>query len=366
MLSSIHRRFAKPLFLASAALLLAGAGLLVWKKVHQPWRPKAPENLEPRAAMEALQGPVTYGNSPALSLLERSKPDLLPAKARPPGTEWRASFIQATQDARLFREMDREVRFNEIWLLGEPSSYKPLLDHLIETKDFTLTRIDQTGLIFRRGGEGWSESQLQQSLSSFSDPREHAYAQAMAATRLIAIHQAEPARKLLESAESSAADVPEVWSGWSRYYMAMAKWDRALDAADKSLAIDPDFMPGIACRAQACFATKRFSEAWEAGERLIASGPNDPSILFYHAKLAHQAHAFQAEIASLQKLISLAELARASTSGYRVYLAQAYAAVNDADNAMDQVTLALLDTSLPKEQRQFADELLGQIKQAMK
>jgi len=50
--------------------------------------------------------------------------------------------------------------------------------------------------------------------------------------------------------------------------------------------------------------------------------------------------------------------------GYRVYLAQSYAAQGDADSAMDQVTLALLDTTLPREQRKFADELLTQIKKA--
>lgn len=365
MFSPTPHRFTKPALLISA--LLVGAGL-VWLNLPQPkklWRPTAPENVEPRAALAALQGPVTYGNGPALIWLDRDKSTFLPPKALPKG-EWRPSFIQATQDARLFREMDREARFAEIWLLGEPSSYKPLLDHLLETKDFALSRVDHTGLIFRREGGNWSESQLAETLAAFTDPRERAYAQSMAATRLIAIHQAEPGRKLLEAAAAGAPEVPEVWSGWSRYYMAQSKWDRALEAADKALALDPDFQPGIACRAQTYFATRRFSEAWKDAERMIEANPNDPAILFYHAKLAHEARAFQAEIESLKKLVDLAELARANSSGYRVYLAQAYAAANDADNAMDQVTLALLDTSLPREQRQFADELLTQVKQALK
>jgi tetratricopeptide (TPR) repeat protein len=348
-------RFIKPVLLLA---VLAAVGLWTWNWMKQPWRPKSANAIEPRLALAVLKGPVVYGNGAALGWLQREKPALLPIKKLQP------KMAQATQDSQLFRQLDREQRIDEVWLLGEPSSYKPLLDHLLETKDFALSYLDHTSVIFRRGGEAWSETQLKQAMASFSDSRERAYAEALAATKLIAVRQGEPALKLLEAAQAASSAVPEVWSGWAGYRISKGLWADALTAAEKALAIDPNFMPAVACRAQCYYSTKHFSNAWNEGERLLAANPDDPAMLFYHAKLAHEARAFQAEVASLQKLIGLAEKAGANVSGYRVYLAQAYAATNDADNAMDQVTLALLDTSLPREQRQFADELLGQIKRA--
>jgi hypothetical protein len=356
----------RPLLLTALSIaILAGGGVWLWRWQHRAWRPSNADVLAPRVALAAVQGPKTYGNAPARSWLEKERPTLLPEPAHDPRSTFSRGMTQAVQDPRLFRELDRQVRFDEVWLLGDVSSYKPLLDHLIETHDFTLTWIDHTGLLFRREGESWSQAKLEAMIRQFADRHERAYVQALCASKFVALHQGDAAAKLLQQAEAAATDVPEVWSGWSTYYMAQAKWDKALDAADRALALDRDSPPGIACRAQCLYATKRFSEAWHEAERLLAQRPDDPAMLFYHAKLAHEAHAYQSETESLRKLIALAEAAKANVSGYRVYLAQSYAAQSDADNAMDQVTLALLDTTLPREQRQFADELLGQIQRAI-
>src|SRR4029079_14758256 len=94
---------------------------------------------------------------------------------------------------------------------------------------------------------------------------------------------------------------------------------------DRALDIDPNFIPGLACKVQTLFAMKRFSEAYKLSEQLVAFSPDDPSILFYHAKLAHEARAFDAEIEALQRLIALGERAGINVSGYRIYLAQAFA-----------------------------------------
>ncbi|MEQ1862964.1 MAG: tetratricopeptide repeat protein, partial [Chthoniobacteraceae bacterium] len=333
-------------------------GWVGWKWMHRPWRPMNPAVVEPRLALAAVRGPVIFGNPAALAWLEREKPALLPPEPQ------RARLAQATQDPRLFRVLDRELRFAEVWLLGEPAGFKPLVDHLIETKDFTLAHVDHTSLVFRREGGGWSEAELAAAMRAFADPRERAYAQALAASKLIAVRQAEPALKLLQAAEADGPDVPEVWSGWSTYKMSKGLWAEAFVAAEKALAIDPEFLPAIACRAQCYYATKRFPAALLEAGRMLAAQPDDPAMLFYHAKLAHEARAYQAEVGSLSRLIGFAEKAGANVSGYRVYLAQAYASANDADNAMDQVTLAMLDPELPREQRQFADELLQQLKRA--
>jgi tetratricopeptide (TPR) repeat protein len=356
-------RFARIATLLLLVAVVAGVWFLCRAPRHA-WRPSAPELTTPQLTLAVLRGPKTFFNGPARAAMERERAAFIPEPARDGKSEFSRGMTQAVQDARLFRELDRQVRFDELWLLGDPSSYKPLLDHLLETRDFVLVSIDHTSLVFRHEGEPWSQAHLDALAARFADPRERAYVQALAAAKLIAVRQSEPALKLLQAAESASKDVPEVWSGWSAYRMTKGEWDKALEAAKKALALESDFLPGIACRAQCFYAKKRFYPAWKEAERLLAAQPDDPAMLFYHAKLSHEARAFQAETASLLRLIELAGQAKANVSGYRVYLAQSYAAANDADNAMDQVTLALLDTTLPREQRQFADELLQQLKRA--
>jgi tetratricopeptide (TPR) repeat protein len=274
-------------------------------------------------------------------------------------------MTQATQDPRLFRELDRQVRFDEICLSGDPVSFRPLLDHLLQTRDFGPVWVDHTSIILRRGTNPDAPvPDLTEARALAREPRETAFLLAQAAGRFVALRRPDDAQKLLREAEKTASEVADVWTGWSVFRMNKGEWDKALEAAEHALRIDPDFTSGIACKAQCLYATKRFSEAWRYSDMLYAAHPDDPAILFYHAKLSHEAHAYDSEVEALTRLIALAEAANANVSGYRIYLAQAYAAKNDSVNAKDQVTLALLDTTLPREQRTFADELLGQINRA--
>ena len=336
-----------------------------WQWKQRPWRPQSSEITTPQAAIAALKGPFVLFTANARPLLEKSHPEFLLPGVRDPQSVDSYRFTQAAQDSSIFRELDRIHRFPEIWLLGEPSLFKSLLEHLLETKDFGVSYVDHTSIILRRGvGDSWQPGDPEAESNRFSDPRERAYFLAQYASRLVALHRPDAAIRWLKLAEQTAPNVPDVWSAWSAQRMAKGDWEEASKYADRSLSIDENFIPGIACKAQCLYATKKFRAAYDLSARLLASSPDDAGMLFYHAKLAHEARAFQAEIEALQRLIGLAEKAGANVSGYRVYLAQAYAAHGDADNAMDQVTLALLDTSLPREQRKFADELLTQIKQA--
>jgi hypothetical protein len=338
---------------------LGTAAWFGWKWQQRPWRPQSPELTVPKAAVAALKGPRVFVTPHGRPQLEVAHPEWIPL-----GIDG-LRFAQASQDPRLFREIDRGVRFSEIWLLGEISSYKILLEHLLEAKDFGVAYVDHASIILRRdAGENWAPGDPAEESKRFADPRERAYFLAEYASRLVALHRPDAATRWLKLAEETAPEIPDVWSAWSRQRMAKGDWEEALKHAEHSLSIDENFMPGIACKAQCLYATKKFRAAHALSTRLLQSSPNDPGMLFYHAKLAHEARAFASEIDALQRLIALAEKAGANVSGYRVYLAQAYAANGDADSAMDQVTLALLDTTLPREQRQFADELLTQIKKA--
>ena len=312
-----------------------------------------PDLLTPILAARALHARVLYYNAPAQPWLAREQPGLVqPAHA--------AAFAQAVQDPRLFRKLDRELRFDTLWLTGDPSQFKPLLEHLLETKDFTLAYLDHTSLLFHREGPAWDAAQLDTLRAKFPVADQAGFL-AAAATKLLAIRQPAAAKHCLTDAEKLDPRAPEVWSGWATYHLVRGEYAAALEAADRALALDDDFLPALACKTQALYATKKFSDAYDLSELLLARSPDDPAALFYHAKIAHEAHAYDAEIRTMQHLIALGTRAGASVSGYRVYLGQAYAAKSDADSARDQLTLALLDTELPREQRQFADQLLNQI-----
>jgi tetratricopeptide (TPR) repeat protein len=355
----------KAALLVVVTAIVVAAGWVGWKWTHRPWHPQSPEVTTPQLAVAALRGPRVFFTPSARVLLLEKHPEFVPEGTKNAFSDVSRRMTQAAVDPQLFRELDRTIRFSEIWLVGEPSSYKGLLEHLIQTKDFGVTYLDHTSIILRRdAGDAWQPADPEKEAQRFADSRERAYVLAQVATRLVAIHRPDAATRWLKLAEASSTDLPDVWTAWATQRMAKADWDEALKYADRALALDSEFLPGIACKAQALYATKQFNAAYNLSKRLLAATPDDPGLLFYHAKLAHEARAFDSEIEALQHLIDLAGKAGANVSGYRVYLAQAYAAGGNADGAMDQVTLALLDTSLPREQRKFADELLTQIKKA--
>ena len=349
-------------YLAAALVLLGVWQGWVW--LQRPWRPSREELATPKIALSHLRTHVVFAVGPARNFLARENMLLLPEPARTATSTFSRAVAQSTQDPRLFRDLDRQVRFDTIWLSGEPSSFKPLLDHLLKTRDFGPIWVDHTSILLQRGANADANASLPdlaEVRALAREPRETAFLLAQAATRFVALGRIEEATKLLTEAEKASPAVPDVWTAWAALRMQKGEWNKALEACDRALRIDPDFLTAIGCKAQCLYATKRFTAAWRLSDRLLTAHPDDPAVLFYHAKLAHEARAFDSEIEALIKLIALAEAAGANVSGYRIYLAQSYAGKNDAENAKDQITLALLDTTLPREQRVFAEQLLDQI-----
>jgi len=82
---------------------------------------------------------------------------------------------------------------------------------------------------------------------------------------------------------------------------------RGGEQVERALAADSDFLPALATKTQLLYGMRRFSEAYEVSLKLIAKVPDDPNLLFYHAKIAHEAHAYKAEVAALEKLIAQAD-----------------------------------------------------------
>ena len=85
-------------------------------------------------------------------------------------------------------------------------------------------------------------------------------------------------------------------------------------------------------------------------------------MLFLHARIAHQAHAYQSEIGVLKTLIELARKEGAPVTGYRIYLAQAYASSGEANPSLEQFNMALTDESISVDQRAYITDSIARIR----
>ncbi len=345
--------------LVVTALAVSAWAFVFWKKQT----PKVSAELAtPMLAIDALAGQTIYYNGATRPWLLSRRPELLSAEEKDDGSERTRALAQAVQSPPLFRQLDRRLRFDTLVLVGDPSEYRPLLDHLLEAKDWTLTYLDHTSLVFKRGTvRAWQPGDLAAIRKHFGKQEEPIFL-AQAATKILALRKSPEAKRLLDEAQALDAKAPDVWSALAVYRMNRGEWSQALTNVDRALALDPDFLPAIASKTQILFATRKFDDALTLSNRLLAAHPDDPRLLFYHAKIAHERHAYGEEIDALEKLIALAEEGRRPTSGYRIYLGQAYAARSEAQPAIAEFSLALADPDLSKEQRKFAEDLLAQIK----
>lgn len=345
-------------------LLLLALGAAAWITRHR-WNKPDPLLATPTLALESLQATSLYFNNVARSSLLDQRRELLTPEDLDAESPRARGFTQAVQNPKWFRQLDRKYRFDALLLSGDPSQFKPLLDHLVETKDWRLHYADHTSLVFRRDKtRDWE-------LSDFAPVRarlaklsayDRATALAWTATKLIAAGYPKPAHQLLEDAVKLSPRNPDAANGLAIYHMGRAEWREASEQVERALATDSDFLPALATKAQLLYGTKRFSEAYDISRQLIVRIPPDPVRLFNHAKIAHEAHAYEAEIEALEKLIIWAEFEGWQFGGYHVYLGQAYASIGDAQRSIDAFMLALNDPDLPNDQRQFVRESIMRIK----
>jgi hypothetical protein len=84
-------------------------------------------------------------------------------------------------------------------------------------------------------------------------------------------------------------------------------------------------------------------------------------MLFLHATISHEAHAYDREVAALKHLIELADAQGQSTTGYRIYLGQAYAETGDAMPSLIEFKKAVEAPDISPEQRKFAQDCIDKI-----
>ena len=356
--------------------IATGAGIFwEWPEIEAWLFPSPPVVTTPQLACAEVQARSLYFNGLALPWLEKMRPDLLTAEDRDPGGSRRRAFVQAPQNPKLFRQLDRQYHFDTLLLVGDPSNYQRLLDHLLEPepekRDFRLVYLDHWAFIFKRdAAHVWQPADsepVRQRLGKVRT-RDQATFLAMAAGKMLAVREVDAARHWLDEANALDSRSIDVLGGLASYQIAIGRWIGAETCADKALAKNPDFIPALAAKIVAMRASHHNIDAFKFSERLNALLPEEPVRLWQHAQLAHEANRIPAEIAALTRLIALAHEEARPAAEYEFFLGEAHAheAINDATHAplaLEHLRRAVADPLLPAEKRKFAGERIALIRE---
>ena len=337
-------------------LSLACASLCACSK---PLSLEAWQSSEPAFAhLEGLGVKTVYFNGAALPAVIKRNPAWLQPGDRLAGSEHIRSLAQAALSPKLFRQLDRQEHFDALLLVGDPVQFRALTEHLIKTQDWSLSWVDSWCSVYsRQAGGGLTREAILRIATQWdgAGARVKATALAAMAERLVAASRLDVAVELLQLAKAADGESAAVWTAEGAYRLARGEWVQAVAAADRAL--QGSGRRGRAARsvkAQGLYFSKQFEEAYLLSAELLAEAPEDPVMLFTHAKIAHEVRAIQEEVGVLRKLIAIAEKERRSTSWYRVYLGQALAMIGDGEGALKEFDLALVDPDLPEDQRDFA------------
>ena len=349
------------------ALRLCCAAMFVCGLATGCSRARPVQEHSPAPALERLQAQgvkAVYFTGAAFAGLVSKPPVWLPVEDRDFASPRVRTMAQAALDPKLFRQLDRQERFEVLLLAGDPVRYRPLQEHLVRTRDWTLEWVDPWCLLYRRGKTEELTLEATRAMAGrFAQQKPGVRAQSLAAMaeRLVGAQRFEEALELIGLARAADAGEPAVWTAEGSYRLARGEWAQAVAAADKALAVEKHYAAAQAVKAQGLYFSKRFEEAYVLSRGLLEAAPEDPVMLFAHAKIAHEVRSIQEEIEVLRKLIGFAEREKRSTSSYRVYLGQALAMRGAGEEALAELDAALADPDLPPDQLDFARSARGRV-----
>ena len=353
----------KKIVSAGLCAVVALAVLIAYLRNRQP--ALSEDITTPALAVAALDAKSPYFTISARDYISKKKPEWISAHD---SEEDRRDFKRSEADPETWRKLDRKYRFDAVLLCGDPGEYRKLLDHLIGTRDWTLTYLDHTSLIFRRApAKPWSINDfnaLQQKFANYPKA-DRALFLVQCGVKLLAVGEFGLAKQLLDESLSLDGNSAETWTQLANYEVQSINYNKALEDVGRALALDGENEHALATKAQIFYSTKRYDDALTASQQLVKLEPDDQNILFFHAKIAHEAHAYTQEIATLIHLIELAEKEHEPTAGFHIYLAQAYARSKDNAAALEEFQKALDEGNLSPEQTQYINESMTTLKSNM-
>ena len=228
-------------------MLLALAGLYVLRKAGPD-----PELTTPVLALQAVAAKPLFYTPYAQPFLVASRPDLIVPEDRDKESSRSRQFALAMQNPGLWRQLDHKEHFETLLLAG-PNQFRPLIQHLLETKDFSLVYIDHTSLIFQRNApRKWEPQDLERVREKFANRSNSAQAEflAQAAGRLIWINETRLAKGYLDEALKKDRKNIAAWTQSAEYHLRLKQYDEGLSDADQALSLDETFLPAMVVRAQ--------------------------------------------------------------------------------------------------------------------
>lgn len=315
-------------------------------------------------AVREFGGQSIYFNPAAQVLVAEARPGAIAAA----GPQI-ARFGDAPINTPVFRQLDRKLRFDSLVLAGDPALYFPLLQHLIETGDWTLVYLNHVLMIFQRlPDKAWTVAHLAPVEKKIAQlpPRDRSAALLALAGQLQALRKLDRAKRLIDQALQLQPHSAAALNQLARYHSQTRDFPAALAAVDRALEEDRNFPGALFMKAQLLLTMNKAADAYPVSKRLLERSPDDPQVLYLHAKIAHGVRALDEERKVLEKLVKLAETAGQPTATYRVYLGQAYSANGEAEKALRQFETALKTDELPPDQRRFAEEAVDRLKPAVK
>lgn len=276
-------------------------------------------------------------------------------------------FARAARDPKRWRQLDRIYRFQAVLLGGNPVLYRPLVAHFQETSDWVLVYVDHASLVYRREpARRWQAGDLRVWREAFAGrpARVRAAALAQLSVRLLAVGERQLAGET--AAEAVALD-PRLAEGWAQVAVVAGagnKWEEALAAAGRALAVKGGLAAALFVKVEALSRLGRNQEAYAEVKNLTPPGTRDAQALFLHGRVAHAVKAYGEEVRVLRELVRISEQDDAPAGGYRIFLAQALAKNGEGRAAAAEFERALAGDDLSAEQREFAREALGRVRPA--
>jgi tetratricopeptide (TPR) repeat protein len=332
---------------------------------------KDPLATTPQLALEHLQGTSlksVYFNGGAVAGVFAAWPSWLKEEDRAVRSPRVRSMAQAALSPKLFRQLDRQEHFDAVLLCGDPIQFKPLIEHLVQSGDWALDWLDPFSLVYVRGSEeSFSAGSISDVVRRWDAASQKMKAAALAgiSEKLVAAHRKDAGLQMLERAHAASDDVAEVWVAEGNFRLARGEMEKAVSAAERALRIDKQNRAAKSVKAQGLYFSRHFEDAYLLSKELFDDSPEDPVMMFNHAKISHEVGAIQEEIGILRKLVKIALKEGRSASWFRVYLGQALGMTGKGTEAIAEFDLALGDVDLPEDQRQTAENYKKRIEKML-
>jgi tetratricopeptide (TPR) repeat protein len=266
--------------------------------------------------------------------------------------------MEGLADPEEWRTAAREAGVGAAVFAGAVSTYRPILEHLMASRDWRLADISNAGFVMLRDG---SPNIIGPDVRRWNlgGDTETALYLAQISDKLSAINRLSDARAALDRARNLARDQPEVQLAVARFAMRFEKWGDVRDAARAARRHGAPIAVGGILEAKAEIEIGDLTAARDLLEGIIRVEPSNTQALLMLASVCKAQRDFISEAAVMESLVREARGQGMPEAGYLAYLGQAYAQAGRAVKAAESYRQALASGGLNPEQTQVVKESLA-------